>query len=103
MTKLSKKLKTARENAGLSQGQVAKILGIHKLTVDEIEADRRDVSSDELAKFSDIYEVSIEWLMSSEEDNEFKEKVKLTARGLSNLKKEDLNVVVNLLSTLKRQ
>ena len=103
MTELFKKLRTARENAGLSQGQVAKILGIHRPTISEIEVGRRKVSSDELAEFSNIYDVSIQWLMSSEESSEFEDKVRLAARGLSRLKKKDLNVVINLLSTLKRK
>ena len=38
---IASRLRSAREMAGLSQGQVAKMLGMHRPTISEIEAGRR--------------------------------------------------------------
>ena len=46
---IAERLKLARDQAGLSQGQVAKKLGWHRPTVSEIEAGRRRVAADEVA------------------------------------------------------
>ena len=102
MNNLARRLRTAREHAGLSQGQVAKILDMHRPTITEIEAGRRKVSSDELSDFARIYEVSIAWLLGTEEEEgELDERVKLAARDLTKLKPEDLDKVLRLLSTIR--
>ena len=56
------RLRQARELAGLSQGQVARILNVHRPTISEIEAGNRRVSAEEIARFAEVYEVGIEWL-----------------------------------------
>ena len=63
-------LRTAREAAGLSQGQVAKILDLHRPTVTEIEAGRRKVSGEELARFAALYRVGVEWLAGSPDETD---------------------------------
>ena len=60
---IGSRLRLARQNAGLSQGQVARLLKMHRPTVSEIEAGRRRLAADELGKFVEIYEVSTEWLV----------------------------------------
>ena len=97
------RLRLAREQAGLSQGQVAKMLGLHRPSVSEMEAGRRKVSADELATLAHTYGVSMEWLTGGEDaaDDEIGARVKLAARGLSGLKPEDLDRVIRLLATLR--
>lgn len=56
------RLRQARELAGLSQGQVARMLNVHRPTISEIEAGNRRVSAEEIARFAEVYEVGIEWL-----------------------------------------
>lgn len=63
------RLREARELAGLSQGQVARILKMHRPTISEIEAGNRGVSAEEIARFADAYAVSIEWLFGRESAN----------------------------------
>jgi transcriptional regulator with XRE-family HTH domain len=100
---LSERLRIAREQAGLSQGQVAKLLKMHRPTISEIEAGRRKVSAEELSSFTKIYEVSIAWLSGEEtNDSDLDDRVKLAARNLSKLKPEDLNKVLRLLSTIRK-
>lgn len=104
MPKIAHRLRIAREMAGLSQGQVAKILGLKRPSVSEIEAGRRKVSAEELAKLSEIYAVDISWLIASEqeEDDENKIRLELAARELSKLKPEDVNRLLKLLSALRQ-
>ena len=99
---IGEKLRIARENSGLSQGQAAKLIGFHRPTISEIEAGRRKVSTDELKVFADIYQVSIDWLLGElEGDKEIERRLQLVARELSTLSQSDLDKVVNLLSSIK--
>lgn len=59
---IAERLRTARETAGLTQSQSAKLLGLHRPSISEIEAGRRKVSGDELKQFADIYGVGVAWL-----------------------------------------
>jgi transcriptional regulator with XRE-family HTH domain len=90
--------------AGLSQAQVANILGLHRPSVSEMEAGRRKVSADELAKLSEIYSIDIEWLAgAATEDTGGDERVRFAARQLAKLKADDLDTVLNLLNALRPQ
>ena len=100
---LASRLRLARERAGLSQGQVAKILGLHRPSISEIEAGRRRVSGEELARLADIYEVEVGWLTGpSTGDSPDWDRVQLAARELAKLKPEDLKRVEKLLASLRR-
>jgi len=96
------RLRQAREYAGLSQGQVAKIIGMHRPTISEIEAGRRRVSAEELAEFAHIYDVGASWLLGEDSGIDAAEmaSIELAARELSKLKKEDKEVVLKLLRSL---
>jgi len=59
---VARRLRTAREMAGLSQGQVARILQIHRPSVSEAEAGRRRVPAEELSELAKIYGVSVNWM-----------------------------------------
>src|SRR5271169_1224447 len=87
---IAARLRTAREHAGLSQGQVAKLFGYQRPTISEIEAGRRKVSAEELAKLCEIYDVSISWV-ATEQAEVPNPKVELAARELVKLKNEDLD------------
>lgn len=98
---IANRLRIAREHAGLSQGQVAKLFGYQRPTISEIEAGRRRVSAEELAKFCELYDVSISWA-ATEQAEVPNPKVELAARELAKLKKDDLDTVMNLLQTLRK-
>ena len=103
MSTISERMRLAREQAGLSQGQVAKMLGMHRPTISEIEAGRRRITADELTTFSRIYEVSVSWLMTGDDANdEIDDRVKLAARELAKLKPADLDKVLRVLATMRR-
>jgi transcriptional regulator with XRE-family HTH domain len=98
---IAKRLRVARESAGLSQGQVAKLFGYQRPTISEIEAGRRRVSAEELARFCEIYDVSLTWVVT-ENSEVSNPKVELAARELAKLKREDLDKVMNLLQMLRK-
>ena len=95
------RLRAAREQAGLSQGQTAKLMQMLRPTVSEIEAGRRRVAVEELAGFARHYGVSISWLTNEKPDVP-DPAVELAARELAKLKSEDFDNVLKLLRTLRK-
>jgi transcriptional regulator with XRE-family HTH domain len=95
------RLRLAREQAGLSQGQVAKLLDYHRPTISEIEAGRRKLTADEVATFAKTYGVTSSWLLNETESGN-DPAVELAARELSSLDKEDLDKILRLLRSLKK-
>jgi transcriptional regulator with XRE-family HTH domain len=100
--KIGDRLRTARELAGLSQAQVAKILSLHRPSVSEMEAGRRKVSAEELSKLAEIYDVNLSWLAGVNPDEEVEsDKVRLAARELAKLKPEDYKRMMHLLRLMR--
>ena len=98
---IAQRLRTAREHAGLSQGQVARMLGLNRPAISEMEAGRRKVSAEELSHLAKIYDVSLSWL--TRDSPEVPDPaVELAARELAKLKKNDLDNVLQLLRTLRK-
>lgn len=60
---IASRLRQARLMAGLSQQHVANLLMVHRPSVSEIEAGRRNVTAVELVKLARIYGVSSYWLL----------------------------------------
>jgi transcriptional regulator with XRE-family HTH domain len=90
----------AREHAGLSQGQIAKLVGYHRPTISEIEAGRRKVTAEEISTFAKYYGVTVNWLLDdSGKDDPM---VELAARELSKLKKSDLERFLRILRSMKK-
>jgi len=59
-TTLAQRLKVAREHSGATQADSAQAVGIPRTALVQIEAGQRAVSSLELAKLADLYDVPIE-------------------------------------------
>jgi transcriptional regulator with XRE-family HTH domain len=97
------RLKAAREQAGLTQGQVARILGLHRPSVSEMEAGRRSVSAEELATLAETYGVSVNWILTAEDADPARVRYELAARKLSNMRAEDIDQLLKLLASLKRK
>jgi len=99
---IGSRLAIARQRAGLSQAQVAKKLNLPRPSITEIEAGRRRVAVDELVSFADLYQVDMNWLSGKGADkvNPVRDKFQLAARQVANLKSEDLEKVIDLLTSL---
>lgn len=100
---LAERLKEARKLAGLSQGQVAKLLGLHRPSVSEIEAGNRRVSAEELSQLAELYDVSVAWLMGEAPDtvDAADPRLQLAARELTKLKPDDLERLLKLLAAMR--
>ncbi|HEY2414281.1 MAG TPA: helix-turn-helix transcriptional regulator [Pirellulaceae bacterium] len=99
---IAARLKEARERAGLSQGQVAKRLNLHRPTVSEIEAGRRRIAAEELDEFAALYRVSVEWLVRGSDTDANAEEVLLAARKLSKWSESDLKKLEELIRMLRK-
>lgn len=101
---IATRIKEARRLSGLSQGQVAKLLEMHRPTVSEIEAGNRRVGATELAKFAEVFEVSVGYLMGEgpDEMNPADPKLQLAARELSKLSPEALNSLMRALAVFQK-
>ncbi|MXN30495.1 helix-turn-helix domain-containing protein [Delftia sp. CH05] len=100
---IAERLREARKAAGLSQGQVAKLLQMHRPTISEIEAGNRRVSAEELVKFAETYDVTVSWLLGeTAEQLEMNDpRLQLAARELSKLKPDDLDRLLRLLASMR--
>ena len=100
---IAERLKEARKLAGLSQGHVAKMLGLHRPSVSEMEAGNRRVSADELARLAEIYDVSVVWLLGEAPEalDAQDPRLKLAARELSKLNPDELEHLLKLLAAMR--
>lgn len=98
------RIKMAREMAGLSQGQVGKLMGLHRPSVTEMEAGNRRVSAEELEQLAGHFDVSTSWLLGEDEGSSpDAAKLQLAARELQKLKPEDLDRLMKLLATIRQE
>ena len=91
--------------AGLSQGQVAKLLSLHRPAISEIEAGKRRVSAEELAQLAELFDVSVAWLIGEtpetlESDDP---RVQLAARELKRLKPDSLDRLMRVLAAIRTE
>ena len=99
---IASRLRLAREMAGLTQGQVAKIRGWHRPTVSEIEAGRRRVAADELSNLAELYGVSVSWIVEEDQEHSSSSaRATLAARELGKLRDEDLDRLLELIRALR--
>jgi transcriptional regulator with XRE-family HTH domain len=93
----------ARENAGLSQGQAAKKLGIARSSLTEAEGGNRKISASELSQMATIYGVSAAWLACAEDEaaDPDRDRIELAARELARLKRDDLETVLQLVRSIR--
>jgi len=98
---IGERLRQAREAAGLSQAQVANLMNLHRPTITEIENESRKVSAGELKQFAEMYHVSVGWLMG--ETSKANDKIKLAARKLHGLKERDLETVMRIIDSFRRE
>lgn len=100
---IANRLREARKMAGLTQGQVAKQINLHRPTISEIEAGNRSVSAEELTQLAEIYDVSVSWLAGegAEKLDPHDDRVQLAFRELEKLKPEDLDKLLRALAAMR--
>ncbi len=70
MKNLGYRLKKARNEKRLTQMEVAKIIGISHGTLSGYEREYRDPDTETLSKLSNLYDVSLDWLLTGEENKD---------------------------------
>jgi transcriptional regulator with XRE-family HTH domain len=60
------RLKKARNNKRMTQHEVAKLLGLNFTTISKYENDKSQPDNDTLLKISQLYDVSLDWLLLGE-------------------------------------
>lgn len=100
---IATRARIARENAGLSQGQAAKQLGVARPTISECEAGRRKISAVELTAMAKLYGVSVAWLACENDDSTDpdQDRIELAARAIAGLKDDDLANVLQLVRSIR--
>lgn len=68
MKTLGRRLRSARDNTGLSQIEAAKKLGISNGTLSGYERNYRDPDTEILYKMADLYDVSVDWLVGKSDN-----------------------------------
>lgn len=61
---MGNRLKSLREKRGLKQNRVAQMLGVHNSTLAKYESGEREADNETLTKLADIYEVSVNYLLT---------------------------------------
>lgn len=102
---IASRIREARRLAGLSQAQAAGILGIHRPSLSQAEAGRRNLTADELTRLAQAYDVTVSWLAGSDTEtlNPHDDRIQLAARELSKLRPEDVQRLLSLLSAMRQE
>ena len=70
MAEIGLRIKALRTSTGISQQRLADMLGVSRPTITQVESGERKVSSDELIKLSEIFNVSVEQLICLKDEPE---------------------------------
>ena len=98
---IGQRICAARKMAGLSQAQLARLLGLHRPAVSEAEAGRRKVPAEELSQIAEHCGVSPTWLAVGEDDDTLDSaKLNLAARHLAKLNDADFGRVLEIVRAL---
>jgi len=101
--RMATRIREARLLSGLSQGQVAKLLGMHRPSVSGIESGNRRVSADELARLAEIFDVSTAYILGEAPDviSLDDPKLLLAARELAKLSPDALDGLLRALAAVR--
>jgi transcriptional regulator with XRE-family HTH domain len=97
------RLRWARERAGLTQTQIARMLKYHRPTISQIEAGQRVVRPDEIARFASLYGVQEAWIIHGDAGIATNQdaRVEIAARELAKLSKEDLDTILKVIKVMR--
>ena len=99
---LAERLKEAREYVGLSQDDVANVLGLSRPAVSNIESHK--VEATELNKLAKLYRKSLDYLMTGRDPlPSGPEQLGFLARAVKGLSQQDLDEVARFAEFLKHK
>lgn len=97
---LAQRLREARDYVGLSQEDVANVLGISRPAVTNIESGTRKVEAVELEKLSSLYGRSVQFLLNGDAQND-ESRIAFLARATNGLTERDLEELERFAAFLK--
>jgi transcriptional regulator with XRE-family HTH domain len=102
---IAERFREGRRLSGLSQSQLAKLMGWHRPTVSQIETGDRNLSSSEAADVARHFDVELSWLLAEEDgsDSLNAARLQLAARELNKLKPEELDRLLALVASMRRE
>jgi transcriptional regulator with XRE-family HTH domain len=100
---IGERLRWAREQSGLTQGQVARMLNYHRPTISQIEAGQRVVRPDEIPRFASLYGVQETWIIHGDGSLAANRdaRVEIAARELAKLRQEDLDTILKVIKVMR--
>lgn len=99
---LGQRLREAREYIGLSQDDVASVLGVSRPAVTNIESGARKVEALELSKLASIYGTTVEYLLTGQKTVAVEEeKLAFLARATQGLSQSDLEQLLRFTDYLR--
>jgi transcriptional regulator with XRE-family HTH domain len=99
---IGERLRWAREQAGLTQTQIARMLDYHRPTISQIEVGQRVVRPDEIARFASLYGVQETWIIHGDRGIAANDaRVEIAARELGKLRKEDLDTILKVIKVMR--
>ena len=101
---LAERLRLARQMSGMTQKQVGKTLGLHRVTISNFEAGGRNPLACQPLPLARVFGVSAGWLVGEADPGLTlaEDKVKLAAEALTGLSDEQLGRLLNVIHYLKR-
>ncbi len=94
------RLKKLRNDLNLSQEYIAEKLGLARSAIVKIESGQRNVHAEELAKLSEIYGVSTDYIVKGDFDIDVD--IKHFARSYEELNENDREEIKNIIRFKKR-
>lgn len=92
---MHERLKATRKKLKLSQEFVARQMRVSRPTISAIESGQRKVTAEELARFSELYGISVDELMYGKVSED--EQVEIFARAFSKLSDIDRREIMSLI------
>jgi transcriptional regulator with XRE-family HTH domain len=97
---VGQRLRNARETLGLTQEDVAGVLGIQRTSVIALEAGKRSVRALELRRLARLYRRSVSWIIGEEPDAELAGDNGALYRATTELSAEDKEQVLRFAEFL---
>ena len=98
------RIKELRNEKGLTQSALGKILNVSDRSVGFYENEKRDPDTDTLKILADLFDVSIDYLLGrSVRRNENQIKVALNSVSTEGLDEDDIEMVKGLIENLKKK
>lgn len=99
---IAERLRQGREYVGLSQEEVALVLGVSRPAVTNMELGQRKVEATEIVTLSKLYRRTVEYLLTGKDPiTEAPEQLAFLARAIKGLSEKDLDEVGRFAEFLK--